>query len=382
MLLAMALDLGGAETHVVGLAGGLARRGLRVTVVSAGGRLVERLQSQGIRHVEAQLDRRSPLALLRAVRLLRRLWRDEPPDVVHAHARIPAWAAERARGRAERPPIVTTYHGVYNAGWFWRRMSRWGDRAIAVSPEVRDHLVARLGAPADRVVVIPNGIDVHHFRPPGDAAVGERKGPVAEEPLVVHVGRLDEVLAPALALCGAIERLASAFAGLRAAIVGGGKGEARVRDAAAAVNGRLGREAVAVLGPVGDPLPWLQKAAVVVAAGRAALEALAAARPVVVFGAGGLAGPVAPETWEELAASNFSGRGRRATGSPGGPPRPGPPEDAAQLAEAIAGLLRDGAERQRLGRFGRELVERRYSEDAMVEAVLGVYRETWEGCRP
>ncbi|MBX5477385.1 MAG: glycosyltransferase, partial [Clostridia bacterium] len=226
MLLAMALDLGGAETHVVTLAEGLRRHGWTPVVVSAGGRLVDRLAAAGIRHLRAPLASRSPLDVLRAWLHVRRALRAEAPDVVHAHARIPAWVSETAR-RGLDMPLVTTYHGVYNAGWFWRRVSRWGDVTIAVSPEVKDHLVQRLGAPEARIRVIPNGVDTAHFAP---AAVPPDVDGVSREdrPVIVHVSRLDEVVEPALALCDAAAALASRWPRLRALIVGGGRGEAAV----------------------------------------------------------------------------------------------------------------------------------------------------------
>lgn len=368
MLLAMAVDLGGAETHVVSLARGLARRGLPVTVVSAGGRLLERLQADGVRHRRITLNSRSPIALKRALSGVKAAMREESPDVLHAHARIPAWVADLARRDAGSPPLVTTYHGTYNAGWFWRRMSRWGDMAIAVSPEVREHLIHRLGVPPDRVTVIPNGVDTDHFRPAEPDAGPDGTG----RPLIVHLSRLDEVIAPALALCEAVPRLADRWAGVTALILGGGRRAGEVARRAEAVNARLGREAVHLLGPTPDPLPHLASADAVVAAGRAALEAMACARPVVVAGAGGLAGAVRPDRSESLARTNFSGRGLASA----------PAISGADLAEALSPILASAELASDLGEFGRDLVTRRFSEAAMVEAVLDVYRTVIEADRP
>ncbi|MBE3589560.1 MAG: glycosyltransferase [Firmicutes bacterium] len=361
MLLAMALDLGGAETHVVTLAEGLLRHGWTPVVVSAGGRLVARLEAAGIRHLRAPLASRSPLDVLRALGRVRRALREEAPDVLHAHARIPAWVSETAR-RGLGLPLVTTYHGVYQAGWFWRRVSRWGDVTIAVSAEVKEHLVERLGAPEERVRVIPNGVDTEHFAPAAAPPPVEGAAP-DDGPVIVHVSRLDEVLEPALALCDAAAALAPRWPRLRALIVGGGRGEAAVAARAREANARAGREVVRLVGARPDPLPYLQRADAVVAAGRAALEAMACGRPLIVAGAGGLAGWAAPETWEALARTNLSGRG-------GGVPATG---------EALAALLAAGLERpeelRRLGSFGRDVVVARYSIESMVRAVVAAYED-------
>src|SRR5690606_28370848 len=98
---------------------------------------------------------------------------------------IPAFVAQWAR--AGRPlPLVTTYHGIYNASWFYRLFSRWGERVIAVSPEVERHLVERLGVPPDIIRVIPNGIDAAAFHPEAAPAEALRD---AAGPHIVHAGR-------------------------------------------------------------------------------------------------------------------------------------------------------------------------------------------------
>ena len=58
------LEVGGAETHLVSLARGLARSGDRVTVVSSGGSMVRELTASGILHVTVPLHRRTPDGLI------------------------------------------------------------------------------------------------------------------------------------------------------------------------------------------------------------------------------------------------------------------------------------------------------------------------------
>src|SRR5690606_15808772 len=96
LLAAMALDLGGAETHVISLARELHRRGHRVVVASAGGRMVPRLEARGIPHIVVPMASRNPLAMARAWWRLRRLVAEYDIGLVHAHARIPAWLCSLA----------------------------------------------------------------------------------------------------------------------------------------------------------------------------------------------------------------------------------------------------------------------------------------------
>jgi glycosyltransferase involved in cell wall biosynthesis len=52
-----------------------------------------------------------------------------------------------------------------------------------------------------------------------------------------------------------------------------------------------------------------------------------------------------------------------------------PPGDADELADALIRLLESADLRHRMGRAGREVIERGFSVDRMVEGNLAVYRE-------
>ena len=91
LMVLMGLEIGGAETHVVELSKELRREGWDVAVVSNGGVYERELTDAGIRCHRAPLHKRNVFLMLRSLRLLRRIIREEKPDVVHAHARIPAF---------------------------------------------------------------------------------------------------------------------------------------------------------------------------------------------------------------------------------------------------------------------------------------------------
>ena len=91
LMVTMGMNIGGAETHIVELAAALVANGNRVTVASAGGVYEAALSRNGVPHVTLPLDKKSPGALLAARRGLAALLRKENFDIVHAHARIPAF---------------------------------------------------------------------------------------------------------------------------------------------------------------------------------------------------------------------------------------------------------------------------------------------------
>ncbi|MEW5836467.1 MAG: glycosyltransferase [Pseudomonadota bacterium] len=158
-----ALHSGGAERSALEVARALVAAGHRSVVVSAGGRLVERLQAEGSEHVTLDIGRKS-LGTLARVGALRRVLKSLDADIVHARSRMPAWIGRLAiRGMARKPHFITTVHGLNSPGRYSAVLLR-GERVIAVSQTVRAYVLGhyRWLEPA-RVRVIPRGIDPEAF---------------------------------------------------------------------------------------------------------------------------------------------------------------------------------------------------------------------------
>ncbi|MDF2627196.1 MAG: group 1 family glycosyl transferase [Symbiobacteriaceae bacterium] len=366
LLAAMALDLGGAETHVISLAREIKRRGHKVMVASAGGRMVSMLAEADIPHVEVPMASRSPVVLFRAYRRLRRLLQEQQVGLVHAHARIPAWLTSLAlRGRPM--PFVTTYHGVYNAGFPWKFLTTFGDRTIAVSDDVRRHLIERLGAPASQVRVVANGFDTNLFRPGLDIApLLTEFGVQASAPHVVHASRLDGPFADvAMTLFEALPLIEREIPGVRLWVLGDGDRGAEVRRRAEELNARMGRQAAVAVGLRLDVPRFFNLADCVVAVARTAIEGMACSRAVVVAGEGGYRGILTPERLQEWAAANFTAR------------EGGRPLHAQEMAADVARLLKPDASalREQCGEMGRRYVVENLSIEAITTQILDVYAE-------
>lgn len=158
-----ALEAGGAERSALEVARALVAAGHRSIVVSAGGRLVDRLEREGSEHVELPIGAKSLKALLQVPKL-RRLLRAERADIVHARSRMPAWVGWLAvRGFGRRTHFVTTAHGLNSPGAYSSVMAR-GERVVCVSNTVRDYLLRNYpGTDPNRLVVIPRGIDPSEY---------------------------------------------------------------------------------------------------------------------------------------------------------------------------------------------------------------------------
>ena len=214
------------------------------------------------------------------------------PWVVHFHG---PWAAESAREGAGRLAARAKL-------FIERTVYRRADRFIVLSNAFRDVMCDGYGIAADRVSVIPGGVDLARFAPAADASRGDarrRLGWPTDRPIVLAVRRLASRMG--------LENLIDAMADVRGKvpdslclIAGRGRLQsrlaARVRAAGSAENVRL-------LGFVPDAdLTWAYRAADVSILpteslegfGLSAVESLAAGTPVLVSPVGGLPEVVRP----------------------------------------------------------------------------------------
>ena len=170
LMLIDSLGIGGAETHVETLSLELKRCGHEVKIATSGGEIATRLQKQGvvILSVPDFLGRggewSAPLVLngmllaqfWGARRKIRRYIESEMPDVVHSHTRRMAFLAKNVC-RRRKIPLVTTAHAMFSMKFPRRFLSCWGDRTIAVSDDIKRHLVSH-GVPENQIEIVENGV--------------------------------------------------------------------------------------------------------------------------------------------------------------------------------------------------------------------------------
>lgn len=160
-----ALESGGVERSTLEISQALVDAGHRAIVVSAGGRLLPALQKTGAEHITLDIGRKS-LLTFRHLPALRKLIDREQADIVHARSRLPAWLGLKAVqgiAQAQRPHFVTTMHGLNSPGRYSAVMT-YGERVICVSDTVRDYVLQHYPqTDADKLRVIPRGIDTAQF---------------------------------------------------------------------------------------------------------------------------------------------------------------------------------------------------------------------------
>ena len=161
MHLLPSLSSGGVEQVVLELCQGLCAAGVENIVVSAGGSMVEAVESTGAHHIQRPIGKKSILTLFQVGKLAK-LIRTEQPDVLHLHSRVPAWVghlAVRRLPKASRPVIVSSFHGFHSVNAYSGIMAK-GNCVIAVSECMKQHILENYPkTPESNIVVIPNSVD-------------------------------------------------------------------------------------------------------------------------------------------------------------------------------------------------------------------------------
>lgn len=164
-----ALGQGGVERGTLEIARALSSAGIENAVASAGGRLVEELSKLGVPHFTLPLDSKNPFTVRRNGDRLAAIASSGGFTLMHVRSRAPAWSVRRA-SRLSGVPFISTWHGLYGTSPRflkipYNRIMLSGERTIAVSDCVRDHIVSVYGADPAKIVRIHRGADVETFRP-------------------------------------------------------------------------------------------------------------------------------------------------------------------------------------------------------------------------
>jgi glycosyltransferase involved in cell wall biosynthesis len=114
----------------------------------------------GSQHFTLPLASKNPWRMWRNAAALARLIRQQDISLVHARSRAPAWSAYWACRRTG-VPLVTTFHGSYNHQNRLKRrynaVMTFGQRVIAISGYIRDHIQQIYGTNPAKIQVIQRG---------------------------------------------------------------------------------------------------------------------------------------------------------------------------------------------------------------------------------
>ncbi len=368
------LNIGGPSLHVILLTAGLRSLGYEPRLVVGKespreGNMTALAVSKSVSCERmAGLGREiAPLQDLRALVGLARLMRSWRPAIVHTHTAKAGVLGRLAARAAGVPIVVHTYHGHVLRGYFspamttvfrWleARLARRTSALVAVSESVRQDLVALGVASAEKIRVIPLGLELAPLA--GDLPRGALRREIGvgdEAPLVGMVGRLVPIKdVPTFLHAACLVR--AQRPDVRFALVGDGEERPALEGLAREL--RLDGT-VSFLGWRHDLAPVYGDLDVVVNASRnegtpvALIEALAAARPVVATRVGG--------------TPDLIGDDERGRLVPAGEPE--------ALARAILETFTGAEAARRRALAGRDHVLARHSSQRLVRDVDALYRE-------
>jgi len=364
------MSIGGAQTHLLHVLRLLDRRRFApllcclATDRDGAVHLLDRVRDVGVPILDARVaDTANSLArphsLLQMARIAGEL-RRRRVRIVHSYLFPANWFGTLTARLARIPVAVVSKRSmdVYPRArdrWACRLVNRLADRVTAVAGAVRDHVHAAEGCPLEKIVVIPNGIEVPVDPTPAPADAASALGVGRDDKVMGTITRLvwkrghEELLQAA-----AIVRRAEPSAKL--VVVGDGPLRSTLEDRARALGLDGG---VRFLGAVPGAARLLPRVDVFVLSSvlegmsNALLEAMASGRPVVATRVGGN---------PELIVDGETGLLV-------------PPKDAEALAQAVIRLLRDPALARRFGEAARRRVESEFSLSTMVGRMEQLYED-------
>ena len=362
------LESGGVERGTIEITAAIRDAGMIPLVASSGGPLVPHIAHAGGEHITLPLKSKNPLIIKKNAKALAALIRSRNVSIIHARSRAPAWAAYYA-AKETGVHFMTTFHGIYGIENAFKKrysgiMAR-GERIIAISNFVREHIIATYGTDPAIIRTIPRGVDFATFDEkrivPENLASLTRLWRLPEDntPIIFCPGRISRikgqhVLIAALAAIRELPFLCI-IAGkddghedyrieLQQQIIASGlEGKVRLADSTNAMNEAYMLSNLVVV-------PSIQAEAF----GRVAIEAQAMGRAVVATDHGGARETIIPNETGYLV----------------------PPNDAATMAEAIRfALNRDEATVEAMGDYAKQHVRAHFTSDKMKAATIAVYRE-------
>jgi glycosyltransferase involved in cell wall biosynthesis len=278
-------------------------------------------------------------------------------NLIHAHY-LPSGFVGFLITKLTGQKLIVTAHGsdiymIPERGLFQKRYIRALSNAsviITVSHANKERLL-KLGLPRDKIIVIPNGIDLALF----DTTVSTLKGH-EDEVHIMWVGRMVEVKGLEY-LIHAMRIVVTRYPQSKLILIGTGPLKAKLErlvgdlslDKNITFTGSVNHSDVPLYLKEADifVLPSLSEGFPVVI-----LEAMAAGKPVVASNVRGIPDAVTDGVTGFLVE----------------------PENYEQLAEKIVYLIEHPEEGERMGKAGRKLVEERFTWAKIAEEIIRIYK--------
>jgi glycosyltransferase involved in cell wall biosynthesis len=190
------LNIGGITSYVLSLARGMKKRGHSVYVASSGGQCLSRFRQEGIGYIPIPIKTKkelSPKILASRFKLLAQL-KEQRIEIMHVNSRT-TQVLGALLNRKSGITCVSTCHGFFKRRFLRLVFPCWGQKIIAISEPVKEHLVKDFKIEDKKIAVIHHGIDMTIYQAPSSGYQAQRKKELglSAGPVVGIVARLSDV---------------------------------------------------------------------------------------------------------------------------------------------------------------------------------------------
>lgn len=352
------LNVGGITSYVFSLAAGMKSKGHNVFIASSGGDLLAKFRDKEVSFIPIPIRTKqelSPGIFVSAFKLASAI-RKYDISIVHTNSRttqVLGCLLERFSGVVH----ISTCHGFFKPRIFRKIFPCWGRKVIAISQQVKEHLMQDFKVKEKDIIVINNGIDLNRFkvRDAAGRALRKRELGLGDGPVVGIVARLSDIKGHAY-LIEAMGEVIKKNAQAQLLIVGEGKMKQELVNLVKSLHIE---ENVFFVPSVDDTNKVLSAMDIFVmpsikeGLGLALMEAMACGLSVIGSRVGGI---------KTLIENGVNGLLTK-------------PADANALSEGISELLRNQQKSQALGINARVFINQNFSQDKMIDETERLYSQ-------
>ena len=363
LLLTNKLNLGGAETHIVELALALKRENIDVTVGSSGGIYELILKKNNIRHITLPLDRKDLSCIIESYIELKKDILKEKYDIVHAHARIPAFICMQLRKKIDFHFVTTCHYNFKNKG-YTKRYTHWGECVFSISEDIDNYLIQTYNVQKNNIFRVVNGIDTNKFAKNEPIKEIIDKYKLDGKTVVYTTARLDEGSSEFITNCiKAIIALHEKYPNIVYLVSGAGELLSSFNSLAENINKMYSSPLVIFTGAVFNVWDYLNISSLFIGPSRSALEAISSCVPTIVSGAQGHIGIFNQDKVDECIETNFCSRKNNLA------------DENVYIKDIDTILSMKKDDLDKIVKFGREFVCDNYSVDIMKKQYLAGYKK-------
>lgn len=302
LVLLDSLNVGGTETHVLSISRALIKRGHNIYLVSKDGALKCEFEKSRVKVNILNLD--SDIDDI--VKELITITKIFEIDIVHCHLQKSILLGKILYDKIKIPYIITL-HGLFHNENLLNETCYNASSIIAVSYCVKDDFLYKTNNKfKEKLSVIFNGIDLSNYKNNNELCIRENLNIKNTDIIITYCSRLSFTKGRlAENFLHQFYNVAKDRHNIHAIILGDGNKKRSLDFYSSALNEKLNRKAIHMMGSVNNVLDYYKESDIVVGTGRALLEALSMECNCIAYGLKGYMGIVEQKNYENMISSYF-----------------------------------------------------------------------------